>query len=253
MGAMDRLSAEQLFHDSQAENRLRDFSRQPGRLCFADDEYLDHESWIRPAFNQLGDLPGRKLLDFGCGHGMAAVVLARKGAQVTAFDISAGYLGEAQRRALANQVDVDFLQANGERLPFADNCFERVWGNAVLHHLDLEIAARELLRVLRPGGVAVFCEPWGENPLLSWARKRLSYPGKHRTADETPLRRDHLRILGSIFPHVAWQGFQLLAMTQRLFGPGKLSAGLSWCDKELFARIPALERYCRYILITLRR
>ncbi len=119
---------------------------------------------------------------------MASVVLARRGGRVTAFDLSPGYLQEARRRTEANGVNVSFVRADGERLPFADASFDRVWGNAVLHHLDVTIAARELHRVLAPGGVAVFCEPWGENPLLNLARRRLPYPGKERTPDEIPLR-----------------------------------------------------------------
>src|SRR5205823_4605799 len=124
---------------------------------------------------RLGDVRGLRVLDYGCGHGMAAVVLARRGARVTGFDLSPGYLEEAGARAAANGVQVCLTQADGERLPFADGAFDRVWGNAVLHHLDLDRAGRELFRVLRPGGLAVFCEPWGENPLLNWARRRLSY------------------------------------------------------------------------------
>src|SRR5947209_4180215 len=151
MAATDRLSSEQLFHDSQARDRSRGFSRRPATLVFSDDDYLDHETWIRPAFAKLGDVNGLRVLDFGCGHGMAAIVLARSGARVTAFDLSGGYIGEGHRRALANQVDIDFLQANGEWLPFAEGTFDRIWGNAVLHHLDLDITGRELFRVLRPG------------------------------------------------------------------------------------------------------
>ena len=173
----DRLPSEREFHDRQARRRAATFRRQPEALRFDDDDYLDHETWIRPALRQLGDVRGRRVLDYGCGHGMAAVVLARRGARVTAFDLSPGYLAEARRRARANGVDVAFVQADGQRLPFADASFDRVWGNAVLHHLDLGRAAAELSRVLRPGGLAVFCEPWGENPLLDWARRRLPYPG----------------------------------------------------------------------------
>src|SRR5439155_18109726 len=143
--------------------------------------------------DKLGPFPGRQILDFGCGHGMAAVVMARRGARVTAFDLSQGYLGELDRRARANEVLLDLVRADGERLPFADASFDGVWGNAVLHHLDLNRAGRELFRVLRPGGVAVFCEPWGENPLLSWARSSLLYPGKQRTSDEQPLRQRELQ------------------------------------------------------------
>jgi ubiquinone/menaquinone biosynthesis C-methylase UbiE len=184
---------------------------------------------------------------------MAAVVLARRGASVTAFDLSGGYIGEAHRRALANQVDVSFVQANGESLPFADQSFDCIWGNAVLHHLDLHTAGREIHRVLRPNGLAVFCEPWGENPMLSWARRRLPYPGKDRTVDEKPLSRRHLLILANAFPNLEWQGYQFLGMARRLLGPGRLSTGLCRCDEGLFARFPSLRRYARYVVLLLRR
>src|SRR5215471_9287639 len=102
MTATDRRSVEQAFHDLQAGERSKTFSQEPDRLRFADEAYLAHETWIKPAFRELGDVAGLRVLDFGCGHGMAAVVLARRGAQVTAFDLSLGYLSEARRRAWAN-------------------------------------------------------------------------------------------------------------------------------------------------------
>jgi ubiquinone/menaquinone biosynthesis C-methylase UbiE len=250
---MERLLAEQQFHDRQAEQRAATFQQRPDALCFDDAAYLNHETWVRPAFRGLGELAGKRVLDFGCGHGMAAVVLARQGASVTAFDLSPRYLGEARRRAGANGVGVDFVQADGARLPFADGSFRAIWGNAILHHLDLEIAARELFRVLQPGGVAVFCEPWGDNPLLRWARACLPYPGKNRTADEQPLRRRHLRLLRKVFSTVEVRGFQLLSMIRRLTGPGRISAGLDRCDAYLLSRIPALQLFCRYVVLTLRR
>jgi SAM-dependent methyltransferase len=250
--ATDRLAEEQAFHDRQARGRAPRFA-DGDALRFGDDDYLDHETWIRPALARLGPLPGRHVLDFGCGHGMAAVVLARRGARVTAFDLSPGYLREAQRRAEANGVRVDFVQADGARLPFAAGSFDAVWGNAVLHHLDLGRAAGELHRVLRPGGVAVFCEPWGENRLLEWARRRLPYPGKQRTPDERPLRLAQLAALRAAFPGLEVEGHQLLAMARRLLGPGRLADGLGWCDARLLRRLPWLARFCRYVVLTLPR
>jgi SAM-dependent methyltransferase len=247
----DRLGDEQAFHDRQARERAACLG--PARLSLRDDDYLDHETWIRSAFERRGPLPGLRVLDYGCGHGMASVVLARRGAQVTAFDLSPGYLGEARRRAEANGVALELAQADGERLPFADGSFDRVWGNAVLHHLDLGRAARELHRVLRPGGVAVFCEPWGENRLLDWARRRLPYPRKQRTPDEQPLRLRHLTQLRAVFPALRAEGHQLLAMARRVLGPGRLADGLSWCDARLLRVVPALGRFCRYVVLTLRR
>jgi SAM-dependent methyltransferase len=252
MTATDRLASEQAFHDQQAQQRACSFEKGQS-LCFADESYLDHETWIRPALERLGDVAGLPVLDYGCGHGMAAVVLARRGACVTAFDLSHGYLAEARRRAEANGVTIACLQGDGEKLPFAAGSFARVWGNAILHHLDLQKAAHELYRVLQPGGIAVFCEPWGENPLLTWARRRWPYPGKERTPDEQPLRMRQLCLLRQVFPSLEVQGYQLLSMARRVLRPGLLLSGLRWCDNRLLRFAPSLSRYCRYVVLTLRR
>jgi SAM-dependent methyltransferase len=252
MIAKDRLSSEQCFHDRQARRRAPSFAVDSA-LCFSDDFYLNHETWIRPALSRLGDVAGLPVLDYGCGHGMAAVVLARRGARVTAFDLSPAYLAEAQRRATANDATIEFVQADAEDLPFADGSFARVWGNAILHHLDMRLAASELYRVLQPGGIAVFCEPWGENPLLSWARRHLPYRGKERTPDEEPLNRSHIRLLREVFPSLRLEGFQLLSMARRVLRCGRFVSGLEWCDSHLLRLLPSLARLCRYVVLTLRR
>src|SRR5262245_15938275 len=250
---MDRLRSERAFHDEQARRRAVTFAQSPESLRFSDADYLDHESWLRYAFDQLGDVAGREVLDLGCGHGMAAVVLARRGACVTALELSESYLNEARQRVEANGVGVQFVQADAERLPFADASIDRVWGHAVLHHLDVATAARELCRVLRPGGVAVFCEPWGENPLLTWARQSLPYPGKGRTADERPLVQRHVRLLKRVFPRVEQRGFQLLGMLGRLLPRSRFLAPLERVDGLLLSRWPGLQRMCRYMVLTLWR
>jgi SAM-dependent methyltransferase len=245
---MDRITQELLFHDQQARAR----AASGVALHFDDNAYLDHETWIRPAFSQLGDVRGLRVLDYGCGHGMAAVVLARAGAAVSAFDLSGGYVSEARARARANDVALHLVQADGQRLPFADGTFDRVWGCAILHHLDLPRAGRELRRVLRPGGLAVFCEPWGGNPVLTLARRHLPYPGKHRTPDERPLTRRQLLELKAIFSSVHVRGHQFLSMAHRLLPGRSLQTRLDKCDATLLERVPALEHFCRYVVLTLR-
>jgi len=252
MSTTDRLTSEQVFHDRQAAERAAWFA-QHAELRFSDNSYLDHETWIRPAFARLGALAGLDVLDFGCGHGMAAVVLARHGARVTAFDLSPGYLVEARQRALANEVAVNFVQADGERLPFGDASFDRIWGNAILHHLEPRTAARELHRVLKPGGIAVFCEPWGGNPLLAFARRHLHYPGKRRTPDEEPLRRRQVRFLREVFPDLQIEGHQFVSMLRRVLRPGRLVRALDRCDEVLLKRVPVFQHFCRYVVLTLRR
>jgi SAM-dependent methyltransferase len=252
MTGTDRRVSEQLFHDRQAAGRADSFRDGSADLRFDTDAYLDHETWMRPAFAVLGDLRGKAALDYGCGHGMAAVVMARAGATVTAFDLSPGYVNETLARAAANGVAVECVTADGEELPFADASFDAVWGNAILHHLDLAKGGRELKRVLKPGGVAVFCEPWGGNPLLGFARRSLPYPGKDRTPDEQPLTRRDLRPLREAFTSVEVRGFQLFGMVRRVWQNPRVLACLDAVDSRLLRSVPALGNWCRYMVIVLR-
>jgi 2-polyprenyl-3-methyl-5-hydroxy-6-metoxy-1,4-benzoquinol methylase len=247
-----RVQAEQLFHDEQARERASSFVAA-AQLVFADAEYLDHETWIRPAMAKLEPLRGKQVLDYGCGHGMASVVLARSGAEVSAFDVSSGYVEEAKRRATVNGVSVAFHVADAHSLPFEDASFDAVWGHAILHHLELERAAKELKRILKPGGKAVFCEPWGGNPALEFARQRLPYPGKHRTADEQPLRSADLIPLRKVFPDLTFEGQQLLGMAKRFWPGNPLNPLLHRLDSKVLSVVPNLASWCRYAVLTFKK
>lgn len=249
----DRRNSEQLFHDRQAAARADAFRTGRVDLQFDDASYLGHETWIRPALAKLGPLSGKRVLDYGCGHGMAAVVLARAGAVVTAFDLSPGYVGETQERFRANGVEGECVVADGEELPFPSHSFDAVWGNAILHHLDLPRAGRELLRVLKPGGVAVFCEPWGGNPALALARRFLPYPNKDRTPDERPLTRKDLIPLRALFATVETEGHQLLGMVRRVWRSPRVCRILDAVDGRILSSGSPLKNWCRYMVVTLRR
>jgi SAM-dependent methyltransferase len=251
--ATDRLQIEQAFHDRQADHRTATFHIRPEALQVDVSAYLDHETWLRSAFASLGHVTGRAVLDFGCGHGMAAVVLAKLGARVTGFDLSPRYVHEARRRAEANGVGIHFAQADGDRLPFASQSFDCVWGSAILHHLDLRLAGAELQRILRPGGVGVFCEPWSGNPALNIVRRYIPYPGKERTPDEQPLRASDLAVLQNCFPHVEMRGFQFLSMVRRVLRPSRLVGLLDRWDDGLLTRFPRMQHFCRYMVLTLRK
>jgi SAM-dependent methyltransferase len=247
-----RIDSERDFHDAQARERAVRF-RDAAHLRFADSAYLDHEPWIRPAIAALGDLEGRTILDYGCGHGMSSVVLARRGAVVHGFDLSQSYVDEAVKRAAVNEVDGVFQTADAHHLPYDTDTFDAVWGNAILHHLELDRAAREIARVLKPGGVAVFCEPWGGNPLIEFARKRLPYPGKDRTPDERPLRPDDLAILQTHFA-LEVHGHQLFGIVRRLWTRESRTGGpLDRFDAAFLRRWPKLQRFSRYAVLVLRK
>ncbi len=251
MNATDRLALEQAFHDEQCRRRAASFPADES-MRFADDAYLDHETWIRPAFARLGRLDGlRARLRLRARHGGGRDGEARRPRDRVRSVAGLRRGSAAPRRA--NGTAVDCVAADAERLPFADGSFDRIWGNAVLHHLDLARAVREVRRVLAPGGVAVFCEPWGENPVLTWARRRLHYAGKGHTPDEEPLRLRHLPIFRRVFPRLRVESHQLLSMVRRVVRRGRLTAALEWCDAGLLRLAPALGWFCRYVVLTLPR
>ena len=68
------------------------------------------------------------------------------------------------------------IRCEADRLPFADESFDLVFGHAVLHHLpDLDAAFAEFRRVLRPGGTLAFCgEPSRYGDLISQVPKRAA-------------------------------------------------------------------------------
>ena len=147
-----------------------------------DGWYQPHDYWLSlcglyPLYafglDLFGDLEGKRILDCGCGKGHTSVMLAKRGASVSAFDASAPDLAIARRLAEANGVVVDIRNLMFEQLDYADSQFDFAFGACVLHHVDIPRAMRELRRVLKPGGRAVFVENSARNPLLMAARGSL--------------------------------------------------------------------------------
>jgi SAM-dependent methyltransferase len=143
----------------------------------------------------LGDIEGKMLIEFGCGSGKTAALLAKSGAIVSAFDISPESVATTRQRAIVNNLPKLTAQvAVGEQLPYEDNSFDIAFGRAVLHHLDPKQGARELARVLKPGAKACFIEPLGMNPVLNFVRDYIPYPNKNPVGDDKPLNYDEIRM-----------------------------------------------------------
>lgn len=141
------------------------------------------------AYHLLGDVSGKNVLEYGCGDGINTLLLARRGAKVKALDISPDLIRVASQRLAVNHVtaDVEFIVGSAHDLPLPDESVDVVFGMAILHHLDLALSAREVKRVLRKGGRAIFQEPVRNSALIKFLRGLIPYKAPDVSPFERPL------------------------------------------------------------------
>jgi SAM-dependent methyltransferase len=107
--------------------------------------------------DRVGAAPGLKLLDVATGSGNVALAAARAGADVTGLDLTPKLLEAARVRAADARLDVRFIEGDAEELPFASDSFDRVTSCfGVMFAPRHELAASELVRVVRPAGTIGF-------------------------------------------------------------------------------------------------
>jgi SAM-dependent methyltransferase len=100
---------------------------------------------------------GQQVLDVGCGTGVVAITAQRRGANVTGLDLTPELLKRAQENAAVADAGVEWHEGDAENLPFVDSAFDVVLSQ--FGHMFAprpEIATREMLRVLKPGGLIAF-------------------------------------------------------------------------------------------------
>jgi 2-polyprenyl-3-methyl-5-hydroxy-6-metoxy-1,4-benzoquinol methylase len=117
---------------------------------------------VSVARSVLGGISGKRILDAGCGSGLASLALAREGADVTLLDISATAVANVARRAREQGVEAKAIEGSIFELPFEPGSFDLVWNTGVLEHFtpeDKRKAIAEMLRVLGPNGVVLTLNP----------------------------------------------------------------------------------------------
>ena len=114
-------------------------------------------------------LPGRHILDIGCGSGALARALTKIGALVSGIDPSAGAIAAARETA----PDATFEVADGAALPFGAGVFDGAVFLNSLHHVpaaSMHAALREAARVTGPGRTVVVVEPLAEGSFFAVVR-----------------------------------------------------------------------------------
>lgn len=100
---------------------------------------------------------GAEVLDIGCGTGVVALTAARLGARVTGVDLTPELIERAKENAALMKVEATFQQGDAEAIPLPDAKFDFVVSQ--FGHMfapQPEVAIKEMLRVLKPGGRIAF-------------------------------------------------------------------------------------------------
>jgi len=192
------------------------------------------------------ELTGKSVLDYGSGDGTFSFELARKGAVVEGIDISDSVVDVAAQSVPKEITRPRFSVRDAHATGFDDCSFDYIFGNGILHHLELERAYREIARILKPGGKAFFMEPLEHHPLLMLVRK---VSPAARSADEKPLNVPEIALAKHFFDNVKSTEHFIFAVAAAPihFLSNEMAfwliKGLDRLDQSIIKMVPAFGRY----------
>lgn len=152
--------------------------------AFLSDATTTDTSWVAMFRNGFKDqLPGKRVLELGCGDCTLSAVMAGLGAVVTANDIAekSGEIIEKINNARLTKTPIRFIQGDFLKQEFPSGSFDLVVGKAFVHHLTHEQEAaffKKIAHILKPGGEVRFVEPAVNSKLLDALRWMVPVPGR---------------------------------------------------------------------------
>jgi ubiquinone/menaquinone biosynthesis C-methylase UbiE len=175
-----------LYHDWEASTYDEKWSISYDQRCI---------DYARDRFTAVAGRDGwpyADALELGSGTGFFLLNLMQAGVATRGHvtDLSPGMVEAAVRNGTALGLEVDGRVADAESIPYDDASFDLVVGHAVLHHIpDVELALREVLRVLKPGGRFVFAgEPTTVGDWYARRLGRLTWRATTKVTRLAPLR-----------------------------------------------------------------
>jgi 2-polyprenyl-3-methyl-5-hydroxy-6-metoxy-1,4-benzoquinol methylase len=213
----------------------------------------------REMIDMLGDVRGKRVLDYGCGFGTLGMYLGLCGANVWGFDLSQSAVETANRAALRYRLPAQFAQMDASELSYSDGFFDLAVGFGVLHHvIKYPRTGNQLARVVKPGGAGVFHETLWDNPLINLARRFTSVDSD---AGDALLTVRAIRSFGSNFRDVHMEKRHLFYMLKRLAAlpahdpmapakPRPFWRAIKGMDHQVL-RIGVLDRYCGEVIVFL--
>jgi ubiquinone/menaquinone biosynthesis C-methylase UbiE len=239
--ASEKDKLEREFYDKVAEKHLRNFDENLFR--YDENEFLPpRHSFF---YSLLDDIKNKRVLDCCCGWGFTSVKLAKGGGLITGIDISPKMIELAKKNAEFNNVSksTNFKVMSVQDMSFKDNTFDYAISLVGLHHLNLQLAGKEIQRVLKPGGKAIFLEP---RIPFKWIMAFRSLIPK--TCDESPgggsLSDKEIYEFSLNFSAHKIYYFQLLRKLMVIPFLNKFSSKIDKLDFLLINKIPALRKLC---------
>jgi SAM-dependent methyltransferase len=125
---------------------------------------------------------GRRVLEVGCGAGTDLARFAKGGAIVSGVDLSTSAIALAKANFQQQGIHGDLREADGERLPFANDTFDLVYAHGVVQYTpDPQRLVDECRRVMKPGGDAIF-QVYNRISWLNALSKLMKVPLEHEDA-----------------------------------------------------------------------
>jgi arsenite methyltransferase len=150
----------------------------PDELANVPESAVESFAGVANPWTMGGLAPGERVLDLGCGAGTDTLVAAQMvgaGGRVTGIDMTPEMLAKARAAAAEMGVtNVEFVEGEAERLPFADASFDVVISNGVIDLVpDKDAVFGELYRVLAPGGRMQIADVTIQNPVSEEGRRNI--------------------------------------------------------------------------------
>lgn len=182
-------------------------------------------------FKKVGKNKKLKILEIGAGTGEYTQQLAQlfPKSEIVAIDISPKILKVAKEKCKKFD-NVSFKVASVYDLPYKKDHFDIVCGFYILHHVDLKTSLKEIYRVLKTKGLAIFYEPNILNPLVfiiknnSWLKKKVG-----DSPEEKAINPLNFGKKSSLFSKYSW------STSEFIFNSNTIPLGLAiFIDKATF-------------------